>query len=311
MPRAIDFIGFCGYNILEMLKQGLIIVNAYLNNPSIENQVKRLTEEFARFDVFITVKTGAEFPLYIDNSRVTSEISGYDFCIFLDKDKYLSNMLEKTGLPLFNSAKAIETCDDKMLTYIALSGSGINLIKTLPGLLCYNRNSPISIKTIEKIENKLGYPVVVKESFGSLGKGVYKADNREELISLAEKVKPFPHIFEEFVSSSAGEDTRVIVVGGKVIAAMKRKSETDFRSNISLGGKGFKTEISSEMKAAAEKTATILKLDYCGIDFLKGFDGEPVVCEVNSNAFFKGVETITGINVAGAYAKHIYDKIYK
>ena len=71
------------------------------------------------------------------------------------------------------------------------------------------------------------------------------------------------------------------------------------------------TGLSKEYIEICEKTANILNLDYCGIDILEGEDGKPVVCEVNSNAFFNEAEKVTGVNIAGAYAKHIVNEMNK
>ena len=67
---------------------------------------------------------------------------------------------------------------------------------------------------------------------------------------------------------------------------------------------------SQEIIDVCERTASLLSLDYCGIDILLGEGDTPIVCEVNSNAFFGGMEGVTGVNVAGAYAKYMYGKIY-
>ena len=203
----------------------------------------------------------------------------------------------------------METCDDKMLTHIELSGKGIQMPETVAGLLCYTPDAQIKKSTLENIERTLGYPVIVKESYGSLGKGVYKADNREQLLTLCERVKLIPHLFQKFVKSSEGRDIRVIVIGGKCVAAMQRTSNGDFRSNIELGGSGKPYEIDAKLNDICVRTAKILGLDYCGIDILFGENGY-LVCEVNSNAFFGGIEKVTGENIARTYAEYIYKQIY-
>ena len=86
---------------------------------------------------------------------------------------------------------------------------------------------------------------------------------------------------------------------------MKRVNEDDFRSNVARGGKGEKVEIPKTFIDMAEKAAKLLELDYCGVDLLIGEQGEPVLCEVNSNAFIKGIEEVTGYNVAKDYSAHI------
>ena len=84
----------------------------------------------------------------------------------------------------------------------------------------------------------------------------------------------------------------------------RRAKEGEFRSNIELGGKGFPVRLTDGFREAAERAAKTLGLDYCGVDLLDS-DGRPVLCEVNSNAFFEGIEQVTGVNVAAAYARHI------
>ena len=88
-----------------------------------------------------------------------------------------------------------------------------------------------------------------------------------------------------------------------------RLSNGDFRSNISSGGHGVPFALTTEMHDLAIKIAKFLDLDYCGMDFLIDKNGKPLVCEVNSNAFFKGFESVTGINVAKAYAEFIINDL--
>lgn len=290
------------------MKKVLILNNAYYELESYLYQSKRLKEELELLGAQVTVRKNDFFPCITDGKDIVNNCEGYDFCIYLDKDKYISEMLEKSGLRVINSHKAMVTCDDKMTTYIALSGSGIKTPKTMPGLLCYTKDAEIKQSTIDEIEKNLGYPIIVKKSFGSLGKGVYKADNRQELELISRSVMFEPHHYQEYISESAGRDLRVIVIGGKFVCAMQRKSETDFRSNVELGGEGKIVDVPKEFIEVAENTAKVLNLDYCGIDLLYGKGGEPIVCEVNSNAFFGGIERVTGENVAKAYAKYLLSK---
>ena len=287
--------------------KGLIFTNAYSMQSEALYQPTRLKDEFESLGVSIDIRANDFFPFCIDTS-IKSKISEYDFCIYLDKDKYVLKCIESLDIPLFNGYDAIETCDDKMMTYIALASAGIPTPKTLPGLLCYDRACPVKNSSVEAIENELGYPVIIKECFGSLGKGVYLARDKEKLVSVMEKLKCTPHLFQSFVSSSYGRDLRVIVIGDKVVGAMLRQSNGDFRSNITAGGTGTAYPLSPEIESLALACARALNLDYCGIDLLfteQGF----TVCEVNSNAFFGGFEKATGINVARLYATYILEKI--
>ncbi|MBD5132379.1 MAG: RimK family alpha-L-glutamate ligase [Clostridiales bacterium] len=290
------------------MRKAIILVNAYALSP-LTRQVERLSDELNKRGVTVVAYRNDGLRAAIENGKTTVDHTA-DFCIYLDKDKYIARMLEKSGMRLFNSAQAIENCDDKMLTHILLADNGVAMPDTIPGLLCYNDGEQLNEVALDKIEKRLGLPVVIKLSYGSMGKGVFLAKTRTELSATAKKLQLYPHLYQKYISSSHGKDMRVIVVGGKVIGGMIRSSDNgDFRSNIGLGGHAQKVDVPSEIKKAAIKAAKILELDYCGIDFLLG--EKPLLCEVNSNAFFDAFEEATNINVAGAYADHILKEVYK
>jgi len=291
------------------MKNGIIIINSYAEVEGISYQSKRLTAELSALGVSVkTVKT-EDISLSISNSNAESLLRA-DFAIFLDKDDYAARIVERSGIKMFNSAEAIRLCDDKMLTHIALSGGGINMPLTIPSLLCYTKGARVSEKFLKRVEKELGFPLIGKTSFGSLGKGVFLIENSDSLRSFEENLKYQPHLYQQYIAASKGTDIRVIVIGQRALGAMRRRSESDFRSNIEGGGKGEKVALLPAFAAVAEKAAKILGLDYCGVDLLIAKNGEPLLCEVNSNAFFTGFEKFTGVNVAAEYARYIYKKIY-
>ncbi len=288
--------------------KGFILINAYPNGEKFYRQSARIADELQNLGIQTDVFKNGEVSAWIDeDGRVQSDFAEkYDFCIYLDKDKYLGKLLEKNGLRLFNSAEAVEVCDDKMLTYIALSEKGVRTVETIAAPLCYTPQAKTDEKFLKKVANKLGFPLVVKKSYGSFGAGVQLVHGMPELIKTSQEFLYEPHIFQRYVADSCGRDVRVMVIGGKVVAAMERCAKAgEFRSNIELGGVGKKIALSPENIEIAEKAAKILKLDYCGVDLLQSEDG-PIVCEVNSNAFFEGLEQTTGVNVAKAYAQYIH-----
>ena len=292
------------------MRRGIVFLNGYKLIPSLDNSATRLTKELASLGVELVREYSTSFHGYIDeNGMLTSKPYDADFIIYLDKDKYISSMLEKMGYRLFNSSHSIEVCDDKMLTHLVLASSGIKMPKTLSGPLNYSGKA--NDVYVDTVLEELGLPVVVKANFGSMGAGVYLASSKEELISLETKLNDKPRLYQQLISSSYGKDFRLILVGGKVVAAMERESlDGDFRSNIGLGGKGKVIDVPQSFVKVAEKAARIIGLDYCGIDLLLGEHNEPILCEVNSNAFFEGIEEVTGINVAKAYAEYIVSKVY-
>ncbi|MBE5742386.1 MAG: RimK family alpha-L-glutamate ligase [Clostridiales bacterium] len=291
--------------------KGLILTNAYTNTGDIAYQPERLKEEFEKMGVQIDVRPNDFFPISIFNGEIENNVSNYSFCIFLDKDKYALKGLEKAGVKIYNAYEPITVCDDKMLTYLTLANNCIPMPKTLPAPLCFDKSATVKESTVDAIIQKLGLPVIVKECFGSLGKGVYLAKSKQELTEICQNLKDKAHLFQEFVSSSYGKDIRIIVIGGEVIGAIMRVSNGDFRSNISSGGHGEIFTPTDQMKNLAVKISKVLNLDYCGMDFLLSEDGTPTVCEANSNAFFKGFEKVTGINVAKKYAEFILNDLKK
>ena len=280
--------------------KGIIVINGYSKTEGIMYQVKRLSEEFNNRNVEIEVKKTTELLCYIENGDIKSNLCA-DFIVYLDKDPHIALMLERLGYRLFNSREAIEICDDKIRTHIMLSNQGINMPTTISSPLMYYVSED---KFYSKILEVLDFPIVVKEAHGSLGGQVYLCNNIEELKDTREKLKLKPHLYQEFIKASSGKDTRVIVIGKKVIAAYNRVSKSDFRSNIELGGTGEQTILTKSFIDMAERVATILNLDYCGIDILSD-NGNPVLCEVNSNAFFTGAEKYTGANIAKEYVDYI------
>ncbi|HHW90050.1 MAG TPA: RimK family alpha-L-glutamate ligase [Clostridiales bacterium] len=293
-----------------MKKHGIIIINSFSYSPAFQNQTKRLIEEFKRLDIKIDIGKNSHINLYLDNFEIINRIKDYDFVVYLDKDKYPARMIEKSGQIIFNRPRAIELCDDKLQTYIALTQNNIKMPKTIPSPLKFYKTDVDDGIFLKKVIGILKFPIVVKGAYGSLGNRVFLAYDFEQLKALREKMVDIPHLYQEFVRSSAGEDTRVIVIGHIARAAMIRKSDKDFRSNIELGGKGYPTKLSDEYIEMAQKASKILGLDYCGIDILKDENSQPILCEVNSNAFFNTIEKVSGVNIAKIYAEYIYDKVY-
>ncbi len=230
------------------------------------------------------------------------------FVLFWDKDVLLARTLEARGMRLFNRAQAIETCDSKALTAIALKDQGVPQPLTFisPKTFEYfGYNDPAFLSVYEEA---LGYPYVIKEEFGSFGLGVHLVGNRAEAEALVGKLGAKTFIAQRFIRESAGRDLRIYVVGGRVIASMIRENKNDFRSNVFQGGTGLSHSPSPEEEALAIRAAEAVNCDFCGVDLLIG-GNDPLVCEVNSNAHFTGLLRCTGINVADSIFRHIFENV--
>lgn len=291
------------------MKRGIIVINAFDASPAYLYQSARLKEEFDLLGVDVTIYKNDDFGLSTDENGIRLTFKDVDFAIYLDKDKYLLEALTLSGIKVFNTREAIENCDDKVLTYLALAKANIPTPATYPAPLCYKPGSTVPKAALYRIATELSYPIIVKESFGSLGKGVYLAKDEKELETLANRLIDRPHLFQKFVSTSYGKDVRVIVIDGEVVGGMIRQSENDFRSNVAAGGRAEKYGLSDGIKEIALKAHKALGLDYSGVDILFGENGKPIVCEVNSNAFFRSFEAVTHINVARKYAEYVLSKI--
>ena len=112
-------------------------------------------------------------------------------------------------------------------------------------------------------------------------------------------------LVQEFIKEAGGADLRCFVVGGKVIAAMKRQgAEGEFRSNLHRGGNAQKIDLSPEETETAIRAAKAMGLKVAGVDLLRSNHG-PVVMEVNSSPGLEGIEKATEIDVAGKIIEFI------
>jgi ribosomal protein S6--L-glutamate ligase/gamma-F420-2:alpha-L-glutamate ligase len=286
--------------------KGLIVVNAYIKNNSQISQAERIREEFLKAGVDITIAKNFNLAEIVDGKI---KAQNYDFCVYLDKDRSAARLLGKSGIRLFNNAESIEVCDDKMLTHIMLADCGINMPDCIYAPLCYYPDAQVNEQFILNVAEKLNFPLVAKTCYGSLGAGVSLIKNMDELRAYEKNNMLTAHFYQKFINCGCGEDIRVIVIGGKYICSMKRRNDKDFRSNIELGGTGENYAADKNIIEICEKTARLLKLDYCGIDILRDVNGKIYVCEVNSNAFFAAAERCCFVNIAAIYVRHILNEM--
>ncbi|TYQ18223.1 UNVERIFIED_CONTAM: ribosomal protein S6--L-glutamate ligase/gamma-F420-2:alpha-L-glutamate ligase [Acetivibrio alkalicellulosi] len=234
-----------------------------------------------------------------------------DFVLFWDKDIKLARFLEKNGLRLFNCADSIEICDDKALTHINLLDTGIKMPKTIIGPKIFRYSEKKYSQFIDMVVDELGFPLIVKECFGSFGQQVHLTSNYDEVYKLMNNIGERPVMFQEFISSSCGKDIRINVVGETVVAAMYRYNDNDFRANITNGAKMIEYIPDAHQIELAVKVCKTLNLDFAGVDILFGENNEPILCEVNSNAHFKSIYDCTGVNVADFILSDVVAKVYQ
>lgn len=282
-----------------------LIVNEFLYTEKFRQLYEMFVRAAKEQGIELEVKTNAYVLPVLGEKETFSDVS---FVLFWDKDIRLARALESRGLKVANSSAGIEACDDKSLTHLYLEQAGLPMPRTIIAPMTYPNIGYTNLDFLAEAGEKLGFPMVVKECFGSFGQQVYLAQDEEELYALVKGLAGRPFLMQEFVESSFGKDIRLQVVGDKVVAAMYRYSENgDFRANITNGGKMKAYEPSREEKKLAVKACRALKLDFGGVDILFGKNG-PIICEVNSNAHFKNIYDCTGVNTAEHIIKYLAEK---
>lgn len=199
---------------------------------------------------------------------------------------------EMMGTFSINESVAISRSRDKLRSLQLLSRKGIGMPRT--GFA----NHPDKIDDL--IKNVGGAPVVIKLLEGTQGIGVVLADTQKAAESIIEAFMGLNAsiLVQEFIKEAGGSDIRCLVVGGKVIAAMKRQGAPgEFRSNLHRGGSASVVRLSPAERKTAIDAAKTMGLNMCGVDILRSNNG-PVVMEVNSSPGLEGIETATGKDIA-------------
>lgn len=282
-----------------MQKKGWLVVNGSLQTEKFNRLYALLQASAEKRGIALQLKRNDELVV-----PVGEKIPLPDFAIFWDKDIPLARKLENLGLRLFNSRQAVEICDDKILTSEALANSSVPMPTTIVAPKTFEGVGFSDYAFLDKAENILGYPMIIKEANGSFGAQVYLAQNRLQAEEIIKKIGFKPFLLQRFIAESRGRDIRVNIVGDRVICAMLRENKSDFRSNISGGGTGKKIALSSAQEEVAMRACRAVGAEFCGVDLLFGKDG-PLVCEVNSNPQFRSTLDCTGVNLADDIIEYI------
>ncbi|CAN5444535.1 30S ribosomal protein S6--L-glutamate ligase [soil metagenome] len=218
--------------------------------------------------------------------RIASNMTRYGTAIV--------RQFEMQGVFTTASSIAINRSRDKLRSIQLMARAGVGIPKTV-----FTR----SLNDIEDlIDDMGGFPVIIKLARGTHGNGVVLAESKKAAKSVMQAFYVMDDdgtniLLQEFVKESAGEDIRAFVVGGKVVASMKRQSlDDEFRSNLHQGGEGTPVKLTDEEKKTVQKAAKAMGLSICGVDIMRSNRG-PLVLEVNSSPGF-GIEKVTGHNVA-------------
>jgi len=278
-----------GYEDLKLIKEGKKIFDSvsYIPTPYIcvemngnEYSVKYRGKDLSDFDCILP--------------RIPRSYRTFGFTI-------LSLLKEKTYIPM--EPISLFNCHNKFLTLFILDRDDMSVPKTF---------LTIKRKTAESVLDEMKYPIVMKLLYGSLGRGVMFSDSKHSALSMMDTLERFnePIFIEEYIKNP-GEDIRAYVVGGDVVASMKRKAKKDEkRSNIGIGGSGIKFDIPHDYANIAIRATKKLEMEICGIDLIKGPKG-PIVIEANASAQFKELERVSRKNVAKKIMQYIKERASK
>lgn len=283
---------------------------------------KRLKEEAEKRGHKVRVINHAECYVTVEKSKPVVRYRGIDLTdidVIIPRignsiTKYGTAMVrqfEMQGVYTTASSIAINRSRDKLRSMQILARADVGIPKTV-----FARETS---DVADVIEQAGGTPLIIKVARGTHGNGVVLAETKKaaQAVMQAFYVEGVSFLVQEFVEESAGEDIRAFVVGGRVVASMKRQSlDDDFRSNIHQGGEGSVVKLSEEERKTALKAAKTMGLSICGVDMMRS-DRGPLVLEVNPSPGF-AIEKVTGRNVAeriieyieqNAKAKHRKDRV--
>ena len=214
--------------------------------------------------------------------------------------------LRELGVPVYNDARAIERSVDKAMTSLRLRAAGVASPPT------WATESAAQAQRIVMRESSAGHALVLKPLFGSQGKGLQRVgwvDGRHvPLPALGEGLGGLAYL-QRFIPApqSPGFDWRVLVVGGRAVAAMRRVSE-HWIHNIAQGACSAPAKLTPTLAGQAEEAARALEMDYAGVDLMPAGGGEIQVLEVNGVAAWQGLQRVTPFNIARAIVDDLFDR---
>ena len=200
---------------------------------------------------------------------------------------------ETMGVYTLSTSEAIGRSRDKLMALQILAKEGLGLPVT-----AFARSVKDTSSLIDLVG---GAPLIVKLLEGTQGRGVVLAETKKAAESVIDAFRGLEAniLVQEFVKEAGGADIRCIIVGGRVVAAMKRQGAPgEFRSNLHRGGSAEAVKLSTKERRTAVKAAKALGLSVAGVDLLRSERG-PLLLEVNSSPGLEGVENATGVDVAG------------
>lgn len=209
--------------------------------------------------------------------------------------------LAEWGVPVCNSARAVERTVDKSMTSMLLRRAGIATPAT------WVTESAAEARGVLMRETAAGHRIVVKPLFGSQGKGLVRLGPGDALPD--EAAVQGVYYLQRFVEPGAqgGRDYRVFVIGGRSIAAMTRQG-ADWVHNVAQGARCESAALEPDLCHLAERAVAAVGADYAGVDLMRTADGTPTVIEVNGIPAWRGLQSVSSEDIAQRLARHFHDR---
>jgi len=282
--------------------------NSWSSTQLREAMTKRNIEPFFFRFPQITAKVNGYPTAYVDGTDIVKELpaiiirpigrGSLEEIIFrLD----FLNRLERLGVFMLNPPKAIEKSVDKFHSLTFLEEAGIPVPRTI-----VTENSQEALKAFEE----LGGDVVVKPIFGSRGIGSTRLTD-SEIANTIFRALSYHHkviYLQQFIEHGFS-DIRAFVIGNRVAASMRRKAET-WKTNISRGATPTPTKLNRELKDLAVEAAKTIGCKIAGVDILESKKG-PLIIEINSQPGWRGLQTVTKVNIAEEIIEYVLRKLKK
>ncbi len=284
---------------------------AILSNGNANYSTKRLVEEAEKRGHEVKVVKYKNCYLSLDDKHPDvyykgKKLEGFDAIlprISNNMTRYgcaVVRQFEMQGIYTSSTSVAITRARDKLRAAQILAKYDVDTPKTL-----VSRNT----SDIDDLLEQIGLPVIIKLASGTHGNGVILADTKKAARSALQAFYLYNEdgtniLLQEYIKEAAGTDIRAFVVGGRVVASMKRESlDDDFRSNLHKGGLGTPIRLTDQEKRMAIKASRAMGLHICGVDLMRSARG-PLVLEVNASPGF-GIEKVTRRDVASKVIEYI------
>ena len=263
------------------------------------------------------------FVQVIDHMQCSLKVDQYLPTVFYNGQNlsYLDAIIPRIGASVTGQGAAVIGQFELMNVFTSTRSDA--LLQARDKLRCMQRLSSYGIDTPrtvyvgegqnldELVDSIGGFPVVIKMLESTHGVGVLLAENMLQTSSILEAFQKLGErvILQEFIAEAEGSDIRAVVINGEVVAAMRRQAKAgEFRSNLHRGASAIPVALTWEEEEVSKKVARIMGLEVAGIDILRSRRG-PLIMEVNASPGLEGIETTTGIDVAGSFLRLVESKV--